>query len=155
MDTAGFGAGLRHIADRDALRTAVLIEVPATDAERLAEEWGRREAGSDDLFELPAGMSEREARRHASAISKVDLKRFGIFDRHVRAEVGVWHIPGEPLDRRHRLRVKVVKGGRRNRRNRSITATSSGLGSGAPDGVDGGEGDAVSHRDDIGSGAEN
>lgn len=107
MDTNDFFSGLVKL---ESSGTMIRITKPRTDAEKIAHEWGCEEIGSVLIFDLPDGADEAEATQYAAAVAAVDLRAFGILDRHLQVEAGHWRGDGESIEVPMRMRVEVIKG---------------------------------------------
>jgi hypothetical protein len=126
MNANEFFGGLRQLEQSGNL---VRICKPETEAERFAHKLATSEVGAVLHFDLPDEIEPLEAKRHAAAVDAVDLRKFGISDRHLTVEADYWCAPSEGIEVPLRLRVEIHKGARRAPRESVQTHRSSRKGS--------------------------
>jgi hypothetical protein len=86
------------------------ILAPETGIEVLATEYAALNLGGH-VKNLP-GKTAKEARDLARQLSAVRLPKFGITDRHIKVESGMWQVPGKPIPTEPQLLIQVIAGAR-------------------------------------------
>ena len=90
---------------------AIQVREPANGTERKALEYAGHDIGSDFYQSFgDAALDPKTVRDLAASLNRIDLKKFGINDRHLKVTAGLFRSPGQGHPSNLELRIQVMHG---------------------------------------------